>query len=131
MIYGRKLLLILIIVGIILALVCAKHFKLTDYQRFSKYLKEKAVPSIFPCTDETKVKESSVQQKPAPVQSVQAATARENSSETSKDGYLITLDKVQEQKKKREILLLSTKATILERLKQIRAKLQALNGRLM
>lgn len=110
------------------ALVCAKHFKLTDFQRFSKYLTEKAVPSIFPNIDETKVDKPSEQQKPAPVEPVNlnASTTGENSPENNEDGCLMTLEEVQEQKRKRKILLLSTKATLIERIKQNKAKLQAL-----
>lgn len=115
---------------LILALVCAKHFKLTDFQRFSKYLTEKAVPSIFPNIDETKIDKPSEQQKPASVETVNlnASTTGENSPENNEDGCLMTLEEIEEQKRKREFFLLSTKATLIERIKQNKAKLQALTG---
>lgn len=115
---------------LILALVCAKHFKLTDFQRFSKYLTEKAVPSIFPNIDETKIDKPLEQQKPASVETVNlnASTKGENSPENNEDGCLMTLEEIEEQKRKREFFLLSTKATLIERIKQNKAKLQALTG---
>lgn len=113
---------------VILALVCSKHFKLTDFQRFSKYLNQKAVPSIFPSTDETEVMETLEQKKPTPVESVNLNSTLESTLENNEDDCLMTLEEVQEQKRKKEIILLSTKATLQERIKQNKAKLQALNG---